>query len=659
MKTVTVVPFLVLISFAALASRKGIDLDQSKTLESIEECQRISSWQLMQRSDELEINCGEDNHTFIPKNPSAPTPGKLRIGNFNLLHPGTDKTIFKDFDLVAELVDSQFDVMAGIELVDVVADPEKKNKRLRPYLETKFKPVSEIQSAVEKMRQEIISLESQVVVSTGPSAELILIKVKLAEAKSSYDNARLGLDSAIQLLAQAELEVSENAAPGLVIFGKELFKKQRLARLEAATARKIEAEKNVANQKKLMADVGRRMSELQLEADRLGKTPAVDPILAAKISELKKELTILLKSKETALAEFQKLSRYYRIPGYLTLLQKLRERNSNWAFVISPHGDAAEETNTQERVGYYYRIDKVSLTKNVHCSDRFTRDSSACYPNLYQDYMGDDVAELFSRRPFLATFSDGKAEFSLLASHVVFEPPRSEELQKKMLMKAFKVEKLSDLGTGINKQNFARFVEVSLSMDLVDKLRRDGMKRVIYTGDFNLESENQFWKKILKDRQGTKVLISEQTSVSEVRFAKNVDTQGLASNYDHFVLSEEDLANCSEAAHVNFVTGSFSEKVKQKYLVRQEAAKGPYLLTASAEAMIAKHTEETRQRLMLSNFSVSNKGEISLDEKTMASDLANLRERVFTSQLSDATYYKLFVQIISDHLPIRMVCRFE
>lgn len=58
----------------------------------------------------------------------------VRIGGFNILHPVNGKTRFKDMELVAEIIDRDFDVLAGIELIPVPKEEFKHNNKIDGYI---------------------------------------------------------------------------------------------------------------------------------------------------------------------------------------------------------------------------------------------------------------------------------------------------------------------------------------------------------------------------------------------------------------------------------------------------------------------------------------------------------------------------------------------
>jgi hypothetical protein len=139
---------------------------------------------------------------------------------------------------------------------------------------------------------------------------------------------------------------------------------------------------------------------------------------------------------------------------------------------------------------------------------------------------------------------------------------------------------------------------------------------------------------------------------------KGRESNGVSSNYDHFIISEEDESACNSGEVVNFINNKFSETIKNKYLIRREAPGGPYAKLAAANQLIERREREIEKILLLNNFVFSKSGAFSVDQKAMDRDLSNFSERVLLSQLKDETYYKYMVQIMSDHLPIKLECQF-
>jgi hypothetical protein len=638
-------------------AQKSALLDNQKALKNQIECQRIADLQLIKTDSPIKINCQLDNMTFYSDVPLKEEQGPIKIGNFNLLHPGTDKTLFKDMGLVAELIDKEFDVMAGVELVDVLASPRGNNLLILPIIDVKAKDLKSIIDQIQGHKGQITEL-SKPTEPAGPSDLEKALKQVLEQKQISLQEIANSIYVKKSDLNTASEEVSENSIPGKMILGIEISRKKRLKRLAAAQTTVSSLEKDLTSLEKQQSLTLSQVSDIQNQIKNLPQIGGINEANLKLIAKLKQSLSSLEIEEKNLAKDLAQITRYYRIPGYLRILEELRKIDASWSLIISPHGDAAVESNTQELTGFYYRASKIELDKNIHCSKRFNRTSSGCYPNFYADYMGEDKATLFSRRPFMATFSDGKKPFSIIAAHVVFESAAEPEAQKEILEKTFNVSALNQLPTGINKQNYARFAETFLTLQLIDKLKAEGLERIIYTGDFNLESKNPFWKYLFDKVSESVLLIDVETSLSENRFVQGKESKGVSSNYDHFILSAVDASFCRNASVVNFLENDFTQRIKDKYLVRVEASKAPYQQEQDAGSLIAKRSQTIQNMLENYNFLVNKTNQITNDTKTTTEDMNNFQARVFDSQFSDETYYKYFSQIISDHLPIRMECEF-
>ena len=416
----------------------------------------------------------------------------------------------------------------------------------------------QIQILEQKIRNAVTNqINSSVVEQT-----LATLRAQLESVNQRYAEQALRLQ-------EIEVSIQLNSRPGFILFGWEFFKQRRVGRLFLYQQRKEKLLRDIQSNRLLKDNL---VSELARWEALTQTTVTINPEDAQNLAALKNELMTLssdLQKKQTAFAQ---VAKDYRIPGYLQLLLKLQELDASWSLILTPHGDALEESHTQEMVGYFYRASRIRPKTNSHCRERFQRDSSACYPNLYADFMGSDAANLFSRRPFLASFENGTQTFTFLASHVIFESPKKDAIRKDMIRRAFEVEDLSKLGAGITKANFARFVEIKMMLNLVNKLK---LEDLIIMGDFNLEGDNPFWQKILPQDSGLHLLISEETSLSVMRFSQGKETLGVSSNYDHFIVDDKTLRECSDSSRINFLQGEFAQKVKDKYLVRDEADKAP------------------------------------------------------------------------------------
>ena len=426
------------------------------------------------------------------------------------------------------------------------------------------------------------------------------------------------------------------------------------------------------------------------------KTPDEIKELNADVKRLKKEQSkkysvvrdrqIILSKKKIAQLkrDLKKAASLYRQPGYLkilTELQKLKSGNE-WALIIAPRGEAAETSPTVELVGYYYRASVVKPKENDYCKDtrKFGRATPlACIVNMSEADLGEDKSHVFSRRPFLAEFISGRFSFVLLTSHIIFDSPSDESLMQKIVSSAFGVNSYEELGIGVQKGNYARFSEVKVTLDFIQRFfNKNKNKDIIYMGDFNLESENQFWPEVLSAWEGSQLYVTEKTSTNQARYnADGEPTNGVTSNYDHFIFNPKITKECINrkgtitGGAFDFQTGTFGKMIDKVYKIREESLVAqseyqlnqeksdsvyqkyvaPYLRANSEKYLtIGKvtHTYQNKHKI-ISKGIIQSTNEMEFFAKYF-------QERVMDSQLNDSSYYYFYEQLMSDHLPIYMEC---
>ncbi len=117
-----------LISF----SLKTEEEDTQKIVAAKKDCENLKKFQSL---DGLAIRC--DDHYFLfdsnAKNNGVKATG-IKIATFNFLHPGTSKTLFKDYEIVARIV-NRFDVVAAQELLAISGADLAYNKSLVKFID--------------------------------------------------------------------------------------------------------------------------------------------------------------------------------------------------------------------------------------------------------------------------------------------------------------------------------------------------------------------------------------------------------------------------------------------------------------------------------------------------------------------------------------------
>ncbi len=512
------------------------EINDEHTLKYHESCEYNKTLveKFYYKNSRYDIDCHRNYHHY---NASAykkyynDKASKVRISNFNVWHPGKSNTRFKDYKLVASII-NRFDITAALELLAPVGEENTINKR-------------------------IVSM----------------------------------------------------ATP--------LSKEVKALRLESLLTQDIEEK----------------------------------ILISKKISELNKKL--------------KQLSKAYKKPGYMKLFEELKKLDASWSLILTAKGEAAKKSDVQELTGFYYRARVVKPMGNPYCKEFVTKVGSpwACIPHFSESDMGKNMRGSFSRRPFLASFVAGKFDFMMLATHVVFNSPTNKEKRKEILNNSFGVDDIKDFenSKGIDARIYARFAEVKMTVDFMKMLAtRYEEKDVIYAGDFNLETKNPFWPQVLGE-SSYKVLVADKTSLTERKYVDGKRTNGLASNYDHFLFDTNEVTECDQdsAKVFDFITDRYvRKKFEQQYIVRRpDPISGVlYEIVANAEEMIEVKVKAQREFLENETEVLRNKIVKRYSPAEVEQGLFDFKSRIFGTQLSDFTYYRVYKEVVSDHAPIHMNC---
>lgn len=209
-------------------------------------------------------------------------------------------------------------------------------------------------------------------------------------------------------------------------------------------------------------------------------------------------------------------------------------------------------------------------------------------------------------------------------------------------------------------EKISRFFELSLILKEMEKISSSENDRdVLLSGDFNLENDDNeyYWEYFLENNIFSTVAIGSPTSISE--------RSGLKNSYDHFMYAENNsLEECRplEASVLDFVNDKDLWKGFEDYFV-----------TSKKEIEILSEREYKR----LSNIEfVSTRGEIEstkdiIDRRGYKScwnnqyhknvPLASVWQAYFECNtlyqyLNGPDHYRLYTDLISDHIPIEMKC---
>jgi hypothetical protein len=361
--------------------------------------------------------------------------------------------------------------------------------------------------------------------------------------------------------------------------------------------------------------------------------------------------------------EYENGVKALRKPGYYRLLIALRKLDPSWSLIITSKGQATQAGSLAEHVGYYYRSSVVEPVEDPHCReyDRVSRGRSyACIPSFGKKFMGKNVDDVFARKPFIARFESGKFDFTLISSHVIYATPKGDRMAE-VLMPSFGVEDYKDLPVSVSKSHYARFAEVKVTLDFMSKYRKKyDRDQLIFFGDLNVEYGHKMWDHVLPSYPGSVVAIEEPTSLTMKRFQRNgAPSEGFASNYDHFIANPKVVKNCAksdkelDASRYSFMTGEIADEIDENYVIRTDGP-GNYSYRSGAKSLIEDKVKAYTK--FLKGRQTVSRGKLVDNMKNLDFLIDDFRRRVFEDQLSDFTYYKVFRELISDHVPVVLTC---
>jgi len=235
-----------------------------------------------------------------------------------------------------------------------------------------------------------------------------------------------------------------------------------------------------------------------------------------------------------------------------------------------------------------------------------------------------------ARPPFVAGFQSGSFDFVSLALHLRFRVPTEAGAMAKIK----KIFNGADFGVGTD-EDVARFAELKTIMKFAGTLAKGSEKDVIVSGDFNLEpkdSRKDAWENVIAGLDGAKVYVTDQTSLSKLN--------GLASEYDHYVLNPGKTGECTpDSAHsFNFLESHTAPMVASS--IHHLATQRKALEKALKAAYTVKGSRYVR---------------LYTDDQVDA-ELAEFDRRLVDSQNDDQTPYAVYEELISDHVPVVMSC---
>lgn len=115
-------------------AQKSAEDDKQKIATTVLQCNHLKDYVIKSK---FSVSCNEQYFLF-GNNPSTykiSTKNSFKIANYNLLHPGTSKSLFKDYFLVAKVANS-FDFVSAQEVLSLVGHDADVNSVIDDYIST-------------------------------------------------------------------------------------------------------------------------------------------------------------------------------------------------------------------------------------------------------------------------------------------------------------------------------------------------------------------------------------------------------------------------------------------------------------------------------------------------------------------------------------------
>jgi len=160
-------------------------LENEKKIELAQECANNKHF----LPSKFKVQCAKNYHHYqsskkITSNFSKKNKKTLRISEFNALHPGMGKTRFKDYKIVATML-NQFDIIGVTELIPIMGDDAAHNENLIKFL-------NETPAEIAQTKQNIKALtrEQRTYNSVVREREIFLLKSKLVQLQNDLKKAK-------------------------------------------------------------------------------------------------------------------------------------------------------------------------------------------------------------------------------------------------------------------------------------------------------------------------------------------------------------------------------------------------------------------------------------------------------------------------------------
>lgn len=342
-------------------------------------------------------------------------------------------------------------------------------------------------------------------------------------------------------------------------------------------------------------------------------------------------------------------------PGYLNLLIELQKLDPSWSLILQSQPEG--EGSTGEMAGFFYRSRFVSLKEWTYCSPEGTTDikSKAHNRNLAcLIKVPESQKSLISRTAFAAYFQVGNFDFVGLTAHVRFSADMNLaniKAQSDYICK----DSATPAKCKLPKDEAGRFYEIKVAMDQIAEFQKaSGDKDIIYMGDTNLQmnaKSTATWAAALKPAEGFTVYQPNLTTLS-------VPLNKLASNYDHFLLSDKLTSECDTSSIQSYDYW----KVADLKAPAAAQANDPVIasingfLRADGQAKMLEQAEEQFAKLIKIQSNRQGTAIRPLNPKERSQLSASCNKAVARMKKNKTG---ALMELLSDHLPIEMNCKID
>ncbi|MDA8791855.1 hypothetical protein N9N67_01345 [Bacteriovoracaceae bacterium] len=397
----------------------------------------------------------------------------------------------------------------------------------------------------------------------------------------------------------------------------------------------------------------------------------------------------------------------YRVPGYLKILNELNSRTKKkyWSLILSSRPDGNEErVGTMELVGVIYDSRYARPTNQQYCQKvkGVKTKPYGCYVDFTPPLFKKDFSEYIQRRPFLTAFRSGKFKFNMLASHISFQEKGTKEDRKKffedILGDLSEEEKAPFRKSVTTLKKVKRTGEIYLTLQAIRKIINNTsptMQAFMWSGDWNFEKKDSFWKIPAALEDDEVILIDAPTSLSLKRNMKSGIVDGeeptkrssLSKNYDHIFLNGKNRINqrCHTPQVFDFTHfGDFKGiPFEEEFTTSSKLInnfKSNYVLAGTPKEMSPKIILTTSQRSQVEDTKKYFENDLSMkyqitprkikieqditttyyrlkdtSAKFNKNYLLNL-ENIFATQFNKNNNMRIYLKFLSDHLPVMVTC---